>query len=237
MTCSARATTVAGTGGCGRPSARDRPVAPAPTACAAGSSITMASRTTPASRSRSPGRPWPRTRVRGGHPAPGDGLRGPAESKARPGVVRATDLATGAELEIRTRAVVDATGVWAADPDHPFAGRIDAAILPSRGAHLVVPRERIPASAGLTIRVPGKVVFLVPWPDHWLIGTTDAPLRRPPDRPAADGWEIDELLATVNDDPRRRPPAAATSSARTPACGRSSPRPAARRSRRRASTG
>jgi glycerol-3-phosphate dehydrogenase len=72
-------------------------------------------------------------------------------------------------------------------------------ILPSRGAHLVVPRARIPAQTGMTIRVPGKIVFLVPWPDHWLIGTTDAPFDGQPDRPAADGWEIDRLLATVNE--------------------------------------
>ena len=58
--------------------------------------------------------------------------------------------------------------------------------------------ERIPATAGLTIRVPGKVVFLVPWPDHWLIGTTDAPYDGPADRPSASRREIDELLATVN---------------------------------------
>jgi len=113
-------------------------------------------------------------------------------------VLRARDVVTGAELEIRTRAVVDATGVWAADPEHSFSSR-STRILPSRGAHLVVPRERIPMSAGLTIRVPGKVVFLIPWPDHWLIGTTDAPYDGRSARPAADGWEIDELLRTVND--------------------------------------
>ena len=73
-----------------------------------------------------------------------------------------------------------------------------AAILPSRGAHLVVPRERIPATTGLTIRVPGKVVFLVPWPDHWLIGTTDAPYDGTAEHPVADGWEVDKLLDTVN---------------------------------------
>ncbi len=84
---------------------------------------------------------------------------------------------SGATFEIATRAVVDATGVWAADPDHPFAAG-SGRILPSRGAHLVVPRERIRNDVGLTIRVPGKFVFLVPWPDHWLIGTTDAPYRR-----------------------------------------------------------
>ena len=40
--------------------------------------------------------------------------------------VRARDLATGADIEIRTRAVLDATGVWEAEPDHPFGGGSDA---------------------------------------------------------------------------------------------------------------
>jgi glycerol-3-phosphate dehydrogenase len=111
--------------------------------------------------------------------------------------VRAQDLVTGTEFDIRTRAVVDATGVWEAEQDHPFGGG-SLRILPSRGAHLVVPRGRIPNRHGLTIRVPGKVVFLVPWPDHWLIGTTDAPYEGPSAHPAAGGWEIDLLLATVN---------------------------------------
>ena len=109
----------------------------------------------------------------------------------------ATDLMTGTGLEIRTKAVVDATGVWAAEADHPFRGG-SMTILPSRGAHLVVPRERIPNQMGLTIRVPGKIVFLVPWPDHWLIGTTDAPFEGPAERPAAGDWEIQHLLDTVN---------------------------------------
>jgi len=111
--------------------------------------------------------------------------------------VRATDLLGGDELEIPTRAVVDATGVWAAEPDHPF-GSGSLHILPSRGAHLVVRRERIPNKTGLTIRVPGKIVFLVPWGEHWLIGTTDAPFDGPAAHPTADGWEVDKLLDTVN---------------------------------------
>jgi glycerol-3-phosphate dehydrogenase len=109
----------------------------------------------------------------------------------------ARDELTGTDFEIGARAVVDATGVWAAEATHPFASP-SMRILPSRGAHLVVPRGRIPATAGLTIRVPGKIVFLVPWPDHWLIGTTDAPFDGPPGRPAAAGWEVDKLLDTVN---------------------------------------
>lgn len=123
------------------------------------------------------------------------GLRGGSARALR--IVSLDDLATGAQLEVRTRTVVDATGVWAAAPGHPFRGG-SLRILPSRGAHLVVPRSRIPNATGLTIRVPGKVVFLVPWPDHWLIGTTDALYEGPVDHPAAAGWEVDRLLATVN---------------------------------------
>jgi glycerol-3-phosphate dehydrogenase len=111
--------------------------------------------------------------------------------------VHARDLLGGGELDFRARAVVDATGVWAADPGHPFTSP-SMRLRPSRGAHLVVRRERIPATAGLTIRVPGKVVFFIPWPDHWLIGTTDAPYQGPPDRVSASAQVVDELLVTVN---------------------------------------
>src|SRR4029079_7523273 len=63
---------------------------------------------------------------------------------------------------------------------------------------LVVPRSRIPSDVGLTIRVPGKVVFLVPWPRFWLIAPRDAPYAVPMERPPAGVDEVDELLAAVN---------------------------------------
>jgi glycerol-3-phosphate dehydrogenase len=110
---------------------------------------------------------------------------------------RIRDGLTGDAHEVRARVVVDATGVWGADPSAPLSGG-STRLLPSRGAHLVVPRERIPSDIGLTIRVPGKVVFLVPWPHFWLIGTTDAPYSGPIDRPTAGADEVDELLAAVN---------------------------------------
>ena len=72
------------------------------------------------------------------------GLR-PDASSGPLRVVTATDVLQGGELEIRTRSVVDATGVWAAEPDHPFASP-SMRLLPSRGAHLVVARDRIPAT-------------------------------------------------------------------------------------------
>jgi glycerol-3-phosphate dehydrogenase len=127
-----------------------------------------------------------RLRATGTRPGPVAGTR----------VIDANDRMSGQDLEITARAVVDATGAWASVPDHPLQGAMR--IAPSRGSHLVVPRDRIPNRTGLTIRVPGKVVFLVPWTDHWLIGTTDSLYEGPIERPAAAGWEVDRLLATVN---------------------------------------
>jgi len=113
--------------------------------------------------------------------------------------VRARDLATGAALEIRATHVIDATGVWAAHPDERFAPVPGAGrIVPSRGAHIVIRRDRLVAQGGLTLRIPGRVVFIVPWPNHWVIGTTDHEDERPPARPTALDEDVDELLGVVN---------------------------------------
>ena len=84
---------------------------------------------------------WRRARVVA-HPGPGDGRPHRTREPRGPGRA-ATDLLHGGDLEIPTRAVVDATGVWAAEADHPL-GPGSLRILPSRGAHLVVPRRADP---------------------------------------------------------------------------------------------
>ena len=121
---------------------------------------------------------------------------GPLERAGRVVGVRARDLVDDTDIEIEADRVVDATGVWTARPDAPLGG--GARVLPSKGAHLVVRRDRIPSRTGLTIRVPGRIVFLVPWPGHWLIGTTDAAYDGPVDRPSATADDVDELLDDVN---------------------------------------
>ncbi|MFN8631399.1 MAG: glycerol-3-phosphate dehydrogenase/oxidase [Chloroflexota bacterium] len=109
------------------------------------------------------------------------------------------DELTGTEFDVRAAMVLDATGVWGSKPDRPFdSGKATFNVLPSRGSHILVERDRIPVKTGVTIRVPGKVAFMVPWPRHWVIGTTDDPFTGPVDRPSASSPEIDKILAAVN---------------------------------------
>lgn len=111
--------------------------------------------------------------------------------------IRARDRLGDQEIVVRAGRVVDATGVWAAAAS-PLAGEAGMRLVPSRGTHIVLPRERIPVRLGMTLRVPGRVVFMVPWPDHWVIGTTDIPDEGAPDRTAATQAEVDWIIDTVN---------------------------------------
>ena len=111
--------------------------------------------------------------------------------------VRARDDEGGAELEVRGRAVVNATGVWAEDLQ-AMAGEVQVAVRPAKGVHVLVPRERIASRTGLIARAGDSVVVIRPWWRHWIIGTTDTPWDGARDAPAADRADVDGLLAVVN---------------------------------------
>jgi glycerol-3-phosphate dehydrogenase len=122
---------------------------------------------------------------------------GPLRDGGRIAGAIVTDLVSGSTFDLRAAAVLDATGVWGSLPDRPF-GDGTLSVLPARGSHLVIERSKIPARGGMTLQVPGRVAFMVPWPRHWVIGTTDRPYRGPVDRVGASNEEVDELLGTVN---------------------------------------
>jgi glycerol-3-phosphate dehydrogenase len=112
---------------------------------------------------------------------------------------RVRDLTTDAILDVRADRVIDAIGVWASRPEASFAPEPGSGrVVPSRGSHIVIRRERLAAAGGLTIRIPGRVVFVIPWPDHWIIGTTDHLDERPLEGLSAPNEDVDELLATLN---------------------------------------
>jgi glycerol-3-phosphate dehydrogenase len=112
--------------------------------------------------------------------------------------VEALDLVAGEALTIGADSVIDATGATGG-PGGPFARDAGAVrVMPSLGIHLVIDRARVPASGGLTMRIPGRVLFLIPWGRRWIVGTTDHPWDGPVDRPAAPADQVDEVIANLN---------------------------------------
>ncbi|MFD7609348.1 glycerol-3-phosphate dehydrogenase/oxidase [Streptomyces sp. NPDC059828] len=107
------------------------------------------------------------------------------------------DELTGETLEIRARAVINATGVWA-------GGLVDDIRLrPSRGTHLVLRSESLGGlSAGLHIPIPGesnRFVLVLPQGDGRVyVGLTDEPVDGDiPDVPEVPETDIGFLLDTL----------------------------------------
>jgi glycerol-3-phosphate dehydrogenase len=112
--------------------------------------------------------------------------------------VRAIDLETGRQIQVRARVVVNAAGVWTDDIQEMVGGRGSLNVQASKGIHLVVPRDRIRSEAGVITRTATSVLFVIPWGRHWIIGTTDTPWQLDKAHPAASRTDIDYLLAQVN---------------------------------------
>ncbi len=113
------------------------------------------------------------------------------------GVV-ARDLETGAEITIRARQVINAAGVWTDEIQQMVGGRGQFQVRSSKGVHLLVPRNRINAGAGLITRTAKSLLFIVPWASHWIIGTTDTDWALDLAHPAASQADIDYLLDQAN---------------------------------------
>lgn len=111
--------------------------------------------------------------------------------------VQATDLETGRTVDIRSRVVINATGVWT-DSVERLAGDLRQNVTASKGVHLVVPRDRLNGTTGLITKTEKSVLFVIPFGNHWLIGTTDTPWNLDLAHPAASRTDIDYLLAHVN---------------------------------------
>jgi glycerol-3-phosphate dehydrogenase len=112
--------------------------------------------------------------------------------------VRATDLESGAELEVRARVVVNAAGVWTDDVERLVGGSLSLDVEASKGIHLVVPRDRIRSECGFITKTEKSVLFVIPWGRHWIIGTTDTAWDLDLAHPAASRTDIDYLLGHVN---------------------------------------
>ena len=121
-----------------------------------------------------------------------------AASAASGSSVRLTDTLTGESLDVTARAVINASGVWAAEVDSSITLR------PSRGTHLVFDAAAFGnPTAALTIPIPGETnrfVFAMPEQlGRVYLGLTDEEAPGPiPDVPEPTAAEVAFLLDTVN---------------------------------------
>ncbi len=118
--------------------------------------------------------------------------------------IEVLDRTAGRTAEVATGCVVCAAGPWT----ESVLARLGAAetgprLRPTKGAHIVLPRERLPLAHAVVMSSPvdGRVMFAIPWRGATVVGTTDTDFPADPsrmDRVFADRADVEYLLASIH---------------------------------------
>ncbi len=108
------------------------------------------------------------------------------------------DRLSGDTFVVRAKTVINATGPFAdaiCKMDDPEAKPI---LKGASGVHIILDRDKLPLDVGLLIPKTddGRVLFLLPWLDHIIVGTTDDPCEIS-ERPEASPKDVAYLLDYV----------------------------------------
>lgn len=113
--------------------------------------------------------------------------------------VKVKSSINGKEYEIKSRVVINATGIFSdsiVKMDNPDA---EPMISHSQGIHLVYDKEFFPTDTAIMIprTDDGRVLFAVPWHNKIIVGTTDTPVSFGTAEPIAMKQEIDFVMQHI----------------------------------------
>lgn len=114
--------------------------------------------------------------------------------------IRLEDRESGRQFSVTAKSVINAAGPFTdqvAKLDDPQAA---ATVVTSQGVHVVLPQHFFPGDCALIVprTSDGRVLFLIPWRGHVVVGTTDTPIPEAVLEPAAREEEIEFLLDTAS---------------------------------------
>ncbi len=109
------------------------------------------------------------------------------------------DAESGKTYEVRAKVTVCATGPWTEETEALAGHGRSVTVRPSKGAHILVPRDRLDAGSGLILRTEKSVLFVLPWGERqWIVGTTDTDWPYAKERPLATSADVGYILAELN---------------------------------------
>jgi glycerol-3-phosphate dehydrogenase len=91
-----------------------------------------------------------------------------------------------------------AAGVWTDPLYDSFGIKPGYRVRMSKGAHIVVPGSAIKSNTGVIIKTDLSVLFIIPWGDKWIVGTTDTDYNEDPAAPLATREDVNYILAQAN---------------------------------------
>lgn len=105
----------------------------------------------------------------------------------------------GKEYEIKSKVVINATGVFTDAIMKMDDAKHENIVSPSQGIHLVVDKEFLPGDTAIMIprTDDGRVLFAVPWHDKIVLGTTDTAVESVSAEPVPQQQEVEFILKHI----------------------------------------
>lgn len=114
--------------------------------------------------------------------------------------VMANDTETNVSYALKANVVINATGVFTDDILKMDNAEVKNSIRPSQGVHLVLDKSFLPGNDAIMIPKTddGRVLFMVPWHNKVIVGTTDTLLDNHSLEPNALPEEVNFIISTAN---------------------------------------
>ena len=104
----------------------------------------------------------------------------------------------GHSFNVKSKVVVAAAGIWNEELYQKFGIKPGYKIKMSKGVHIILPKDAIDAKTGIIIKTSLSVLFIIPWGNEWLLGTTDTDYTGDREYPVADSADIDYIINEAN---------------------------------------
>lgn len=108
------------------------------------------------------------------------------------------DLNSKKKITVSSAAVIMCAGVWSDQMHKDFGITPGYEVKMSKGAHIVLPGDAIKAHEGIIIKTAVSVLFIIPWKDQWMVGTTDTEYSGDPAEPLADRSDVQYIIDQAN---------------------------------------
>jgi len=112
--------------------------------------------------------------------------------------VKVCDRESGREFEIKSATTVLAAGIWNSKIQEAAAVNHGYDIAMSKGVHIVLPKSAIALKTGVILKTALSVLFVIPWKEFWIVGTTDTPWTGSKEEPLANLEDIDYIIEQAN---------------------------------------